>query len=220
MFHLEYKILFWIFVCQTLKSCNTRHPNFPSLIEQLSTEVRQKVVKMSEARLRQKLVQAGYRVVDIYLHLTGLLYLSIMPRCYWPRRHNVPAKEEQYEDEDGGGDGEEEAEFVESQAGVQHTAGGEMSVEEKRLAMEERLILLEERKLEEQRLQREEQRKQRELEEKRCEQQLEQQRMQLEEQRLQREEQRMHRELEKRCELQWEEQRKQREFEEKKMERR
>jgi len=52
-------------VFQTLKSCNTRHPNFPSLIEQLSTEVRQKVVKMSEARLRQKLVQAGYRVVDI-----------------------------------------------------------------------------------------------------------------------------------------------------------
>ena len=77
----------------------------------------------------------------------------------------VPAKEEQDKNEEGGGDSEEEAEFAESKAGVQHTAGGEMSVEDKRLAMEERLILLEERRLEEQR-------KQRELEEKRCEQQL------------------------------------------------
>jgi len=34
-------------------------------MEQLSPEVRQKVVKMSEARLWQKLVQAGYREVDI-----------------------------------------------------------------------------------------------------------------------------------------------------------
>jgi len=34
-------------------------------MEQLSPEVRQKVVKMSDGRLRQKLVQAGYREVDI-----------------------------------------------------------------------------------------------------------------------------------------------------------
>jgi len=32
MFHLEYKILFWILVFQTLKSRNSRYPNFPSLI--------------------------------------------------------------------------------------------------------------------------------------------------------------------------------------------
>ena len=100
--------------------------------------------------------------------------------------------------------------FAESKAGVQHTAGGEMSVEERRLAMKKRMIMLEERKLEEQRLQRKEQRKQRELEEKRCKQHFEQQRMQLEEQRLQREEQRLQREQ------QWKEQRRQREFEERK----
>ena len=34
-------------------------------MEQLSPELRQKVIKMSEARLRRKLVQAGYREVDI-----------------------------------------------------------------------------------------------------------------------------------------------------------
>ena len=34
-------------------------------MEQLSPEVRQKVVKMSDGRLRQKLVQAGYREVDV-----------------------------------------------------------------------------------------------------------------------------------------------------------
>jgi len=64
----------------------------------------------------------------------------------------VPAKEEQdeEEDEDGGGDSEEEPEFVEGKAEVQH-AGGDNSVEERRLAMEERKTLLEERRLEEQR---------------------------------------------------------------------
>ena len=34
-------------------------------MEHLSPELRQKVIKMSEARLRQKLVQAGYREVDV-----------------------------------------------------------------------------------------------------------------------------------------------------------
>ena len=45
-----------------------------------------------------------------------------------------------------------EAEFAESDAGVQHTAGGDMSAEEKRIAREERQWALEDRKLEEQRL--------------------------------------------------------------------
>ena len=63
----------------------------------------------------------------------------------------VPAKEEQDEDEEGGGESEEEAEFAKSKAGVQHIAGGEMSVEERRLAIKERLIMLEERKLEDHR---------------------------------------------------------------------
>ena len=126
----------------------------------------------------------------------------------------VPAKEEPDEDEDGASDGEEEVEFVESKAGVQHAAGGEKSVEEKRLAMKERLILLEERKLEQQRMQLEEQRKQRELEEKRCEQQFEQQRMQLEQQRELEEKRLEERRLQR--EQQWDEQRRQREFEERK----
>ena len=34
-------------------------------MEHLSPELRQKVLKMSETRLRQKLVQAGYREVDV-----------------------------------------------------------------------------------------------------------------------------------------------------------
>ena len=88
----------------------------------------------------------------------------------------VPAKEEQKEGEEAGdSDGEEKVEFVESDAGVQNTAGGEKSAEEKRLAMKERSLLLEERKLEEQRLQRELQKmqleQQRVLEEKRLEEQ-------------------------------------------------
>ena len=51
-------------------------------------------------------------------------------------------------------DGEEKVEFAESDAGVQHTAGGDLSAEEKSITMTERPLLLEERKLEEQRLQR------------------------------------------------------------------
>ena len=95
-----------------------------------------------------------------------------------------------------------------SKAGVQHTAGDDKSMEERRLAMEERLIMLEERKLEEQRLQREEQRLQRESSNrKKLKMQLQQQR-ELEEKRL--EEQRSQREQ------QWKEQRRQRKFEERK----
>jgi len=143
-------------------------------MEQLSPELRQNVVKMSEARLRQKLVQAGYRevVISTFDRATLLEYYA---KVLLTETAYVPAKEKQDEDE-GGGDGVEEVEFVESKAGVQHTAGGEMSVEEKRLAMVERLLLLEERKLEEQRLQQEEHRLHRE-------QQQELQRMQLEQQR-------------------------------------
>jgi len=171
-------------------------------MEQLSPELRQKVAKMIEARLRQKLVQAGYREVDISIFDRATL-IEYYAKALLTETAYVPAEDE------SGGDGEEQVEFVESEAGGQHTAGGQMSVEEKRLAMEERMMLLEERKLEEQRLQREEQRLQRE-------QQQEQQRMQLEEQR-------MHRELEeKRCEQQLEEQRlqreQQRELEEKRLE--
>ena len=70
---------------------------------------------------------------------------------------------------EAGSDGDEEAEFAGSDAGVQNTAGGDKSAEERRIMREERQWALEERKLErqimlleEQRLQREEQRLQRE----------------------------------------------------------
>jgi len=145
-------------------------------MEQLSPELRQKVIKMSEARLRQKLVQAGYREVDVSKFDRATL-LEYYAKVLLTETAYVPAKEEQDEgdEEAGDSDGEEEVEFAESDAGVQNTAGGDKSAEEKRIAREEMLGALEMRKLEEQRLQREEQRLQRE-------QQLEQQRMQLEQQ--------------------------------------
>jgi len=34
-------------------------------MEHLSPELRQKVIKMSQARFRQKLVQVGYREIDV-----------------------------------------------------------------------------------------------------------------------------------------------------------
>ena len=52
-----------------------------------------------------------------------------MLRSCWPRQHYVPAKEEQEEAEEVGSDGEEAAEFAESEACVQHTAGGDQSAE-------------------------------------------------------------------------------------------
>ena len=75
-------------------------------MEQLSPEVRQKVVKMSEARLRQKLVQAGYREVDISTFDRATL-LEYYAKVLLAETAYVPAKEEQYEDDDGGGDSEE-----------------------------------------------------------------------------------------------------------------
>ena len=183
-------------------------------MEHLSPELRQKVFKMSETRLRQKLVQAGYRAVDVAKVARATL-LEYYAKVLLTETAYVPAKKEQEEGEEAASDGEEEAEFAESDtgvqntaggesdAGVQHTAGGDQSAEERRIAREERQLALEERKLEQQRMQ------------------LEQQRMQLEEQRLQREQQR---ELEeKRLEMQrmqleqqHEEQRRQRDFEERK----
>ena len=132
---------------------------------------------MSEARLRQKLVQAGYRELDVAKFDRATL-LEYYAKVLLTETAYVPAKEEQEEGEEAGdSDGEEEAEFAESDAGVQHTAGGDQSAEKKRIAMKERSLLIEEIKLEEQRLQRE-------MEEKRWQQQQELQRMQLEQQRV------------------------------------
>jgi len=116
-------------------------------MEQLNPEVRQKVIKMSEARLRQKLLQAGYREVDISKFDRATL-LEYYAKVLLTETAYVPAKKEQEESEEAGSDGEEEVEFAESDAGVQNTAGGDKSAEEKRIAMKERWWLLEERKLE------------------------------------------------------------------------
>jgi len=133
-------------------------------VEQLSPELRQKVIKMSEARLRRKLAQAGYREVDISTFDRATL-MEYYAKVLLTETAYVPAMEEQEDEgEEAGSDGEEEVEFAESDAGVQNTAGGEKSAEEKRIAREESLLLLEMRKLDEQRLQRE-------LEEKRWQQQ-------------------------------------------------
>ena len=199
-------------------------------MEHLSPELRQKVIKMSEARLRQKLLQAGYREVDVAKFDRATL-LEYYAKVLLTETAYVPAKEEQEEGgEAGDSDGEEKAEVAEGDAGVQHTAGGDQSAEEKSIVMTERSLLLEERKLEEQRLQREEQRLQREeqrlqreMEERRWQQQQEEQKMQIELQRMQleqqREEQRQQQEEQRlQREQQREEQRMQRELEEKRLE--
>ena len=124
-------------------------------MEHLSPELRQKVIKMSEARLRQKLVQAGYREVDVAKFDWATL-LEYYAKVLLTETAYVPAKEEQEEGgEAGDSDGEEEAEVAESDAGEQNAAGGEKSVEKKCIANEEGLLLLEMKKLDEQRLQRE-----------------------------------------------------------------
>jgi len=102
-------------------------------------------------------VQAGYRKVDV-AKLDRASLLEYYAKVVLTETAYVSAKKEQEEDEDkdGGDDSEEEVEFVEGKADVQHTAGGDKLVEERRLAMEEMKIWLEEKRLEEQRLQREE----------------------------------------------------------------
>ena len=82
-------------------------------MEQLSPEVRQQVVKMSEARLRQKLVQAGYREVDIST-LDRASLLEYYAKVVLAEMAYFPAKEEQDEDEGEDGSGEEEAKFAET----------------------------------------------------------------------------------------------------------
>jgi len=81
---------------------------------------------MSEARLRQKLVQAGYREVDVAKFDRATL-LEYYARVLLTETAYVPAKEEQEEGEEAGSDGEEEVEFAESDAGVQNAAGVRIS---------------------------------------------------------------------------------------------
>ena len=102
---------------------------------------------MSEARLRQKLVQAGYREGDVAKFDRATL-LEYYAKVLLTETAYVPAKEEQEEGEQAGdSDGEEEVEVAESDAGGQNTAGGDKSAEEKRIAMKERSLLLEMKKI-------------------------------------------------------------------------
>ena len=76
-------------------------------MEHLSLELlRQKVIKMSEARLRQKLVQAGYREVDVAKFDRATL-LEYCAKVLLTETADVPAKEEQEEAEEAGSDGVE-----------------------------------------------------------------------------------------------------------------
>ena len=63
------------------------------MMEHLSLELRQKVIKMSEARLRQKLVQAGYREVDV-AKLDRATLLEYYAKVLLTETAYVPAKEE------------------------------------------------------------------------------------------------------------------------------
>ena len=63
-------------------------------MEHLSPELRQKVIKMSEARLRQKLVQAGYREVDV-ANFDRATLLEYYAKVLLTETAYVPAKEEQ-----------------------------------------------------------------------------------------------------------------------------
>jgi len=76
-------------------------------MEHLSPESRQKVIKMSEARLRQKLVQAVYREVDVAKFDRATL-LEYYAKVLLTETAYVPAKEEQEEGEEAGSDGVEE----------------------------------------------------------------------------------------------------------------
>ena len=121
-------------------------------MEELTEEQRLNVSKMSDDRLRRKLVQAGYREVDV-AGLDRNTMLAYVARVVLAETAYVLEQAES-EDKDGDGDGDGDGEEG-------FAVGGEMQTEmisANNRAFEERWLLLEERKLEEQRLQREERR--------------------------------------------------------------
>ena len=65
-------------------------------MEHLSPELRLNVIKMSEARLQQKLVQTGYREVDVAKFDRATL-LEYYAKVLLTETAYVPAKEEQEE---------------------------------------------------------------------------------------------------------------------------
>ena len=102
-------------------------------MEKLSEEQRLKVSKMSDERLRTKLVQAGYREVDVAA-MDRKTLLTTAARVISVETAYVPEGTEEESEEVGGEDG--------------LAAGGEMQAEmmENR-SLEERRLLLEEKKL-------------------------------------------------------------------------
>ena len=135
-------------------------------MKKLTEELRQKVGKMSDERLRQRLVQAGYREADVasFERADLLAYYAkvlLAETAYVP----PPQRGEDVDVEEAAG-GAGDADESDPSPGF-YGEEGHM-----------RFLALEERKLDEQRMQQEEQRQHRELE-----------MMRLEEQRRQREEQ-------------------------------
>jgi len=106
-------------------------------MDELTEEQRLKVSKMSDDRLRRKLVQAGYREIDV----TGLdrnTMLAYVARVVLAETAYEQAQAES-DDKDGNGDGD-------GQEGV--AVGGEMQtgimINASSRAFEERWLLLEE----------------------------------------------------------------------------
>ena len=128
-------------------------------MEKLSEEQRFKVSKMSDERLRKKLVQAGYKEVDI-IGLDRNALLKYVAQVILAETAYVP---EQIADDGGSNEDGEEELATEGVVDADLTENRSL----------ERRLWLEERKLEEQRLQREEQRLQRQLEERRWQEQKE-----------------------------------------------
>ena len=113
-------------------------------MEKLTTQQRLKVSKMSDERLRSKLVHAGYKEEDDE-RMNRTRLLATYAQILLVETAYVPARDES--DEEDSGDREEEVNTEgEEQIAVAVAVGG---------SLEERRLLLEERKLEEQRMQRE-----------------------------------------------------------------
>ena len=116
-------------------------------MEKLTEDQRHKVTKMSDERLRWKLIQAGYKEVDI-LGLDRSTLMSFVARVLLAETAYVPVGTEgetEYGDGEGDDDGEE---------GVAVAVGGEMQAKKINASLEKRRLILEKRKLEVQRKQR------------------------------------------------------------------
>jgi len=119
-------------------------------MEKLTEELRQKVGKMSDERLRQRLVQAGFREADVarFERADLLAYYAkvlLAETAYVP----PPQRGDDVDIEAAGGEGYTEE--SDPNPGFFGDQGGDFQM---------RFLALEEKKLEDQRMQREEQRQQ------------------------------------------------------------